>query len=226
MAQAAEDSVWWSRVQAWLGGLGFAGILVTLVFSGLGTRAAARQVRLSRDALIHTDRAFVYPFQTMWNAVKDVNTDKVRSWRMSIRWKNSGNTHTRHLRMWTNLSVRTDTLLSDFDFPDEGAGDIPTLIAPQATVDTQELELSLDDLELAIAGKRHLYAWGWAEYDDVFDRTRRHRTEFCYKINVGGNPRDPNKMTFRWITHDRYNGADEECETPLKATSSKDMGDR
>ncbi len=56
MAQAAEDSVWWSRVQAWLGGLGFAGILVTLVFSGLGTRAAARQVRLSRDALIHTDR--------------------------------------------------------------------------------------------------------------------------------------------------------------------------
>jgi hypothetical protein len=206
--------------------LGLRGILVTLVFSGLGTRAAARQVRLSRDALIHTDRAFVYPFQTMWNAVKDVNTDKVRSWRMSIRWKNSGNTPTRHLRMWTNLSVRTDTLLSDFDFPDEGAGDIPTLIAPQATVDTQELELSLDDLELAIAGKRHLYAWGWAEYDDVFDRTRRHRTEFCYKINVGGNPRDPNKMTFRWITHDRYNGADEECETPLKATSSKDMGDK
>ena len=226
MAQAAEDSVWWARVQAWLGGLGFAGILITLIFSGLGTRVAARQVRLSRQALIYTDRAFVYPFQVIWAAVKDVKTDKVQLWRLSIQWKNSGNTPTRHLRMWTNLSAKTEPIPDDFSFPDLGTGDIPTFIAPHNTVDSVPLDLSLDDLELLIANNRHIYAWGWVEYDDVFERTPRHRTEFCYKFTAGGNPRDPNRMTFNWTTHNKYNGADEECETPLKTASPKDMGDR
>ncbi len=30
------------------------------------------------------------------------------------------------------------------------------------------------------------YFWGWVEYYDVFDSSDRHRTEFCFKLNISG----------------------------------------
>jgi hypothetical protein len=226
MAQAAEDSVWWARVQAWLGGLGFGGILITLIFTGLGTRVAARQVRLSRHALVDTERAFVYPADTEWAALKDHKTGKVQSWSVAVQWKNSGGTPTRHLQIHTNASVRDAILPDDFDFPDFGSGNIGLFIAPGSTIRSIQIAITLEGMEEIIAGKKHLYTWGWAEYDDVFEQTRRHRTEFCYKWEIGGNPRDPDKISFRSATHDRYNGADDECENPLRTASPKDMGKR
>jgi hypothetical protein len=133
---------------------------------------------------------------------------------------------TRHLRTFVNKHIQTAVLPDDYAFPDLGTGDIPTLMAPGNTLDTAPLNVSLDELEEVIEGRAHLYFYGWAEYDDVFQGTARHRTEFCYRIEMGGNPRNPKQFSPRWQTHPRYNGADEECEGPLRTVSPKDIGNR
>jgi hypothetical protein len=114
----------------------------------------------------------------------------------------------------------------DFDFPVASVPDVHVMIAPGGTIDSGELLIQLEQMDNIHAGTQHLYVWGWAEYDDVFVRTARHRTEFCYKWTVGGNVRDPKKFGTRYNIHARHNGADEECELPLVTASPRDLGSR
>jgi hypothetical protein len=226
MAKAAEDAVWWARLQAWLGGLGFVAIFITLIFTARASAAASQQVRLSRHALVDTDRAFVFPDLLIFSAITDVKTKLVQHWTISMRWKNSGKTPTRNLRTFVNKQVRTEILPADFDFPDLGRESIPSLVAPGDTLESTPLVTTLDELERVADGRSHFYFYGWAEYDDVFERTLRHRTEFCYKVTVGGNPRAPGHFSTRWNLYGKYNGADEECDGPLRTQSPRAMNKR
>ena len=225
MAKAAEEAVWWARLQTWLGGFGFAAVVLTLIFSGIAAISSSRQVRLSRHALVDTDRAFVFPKQTIWKAVRTAKSDKIESWRIAVEWENLGNTPTRYLRWHVNYSIRDDVLSEDFDFPNGNMDPpIPLVIAPGRTLESSELPITLEQMEAILDGRSHLYVWGWAEYDDVFERTPRHRTEFCHKWLLGGNVRNPERLTQRYNVHHRHNGADEECEKPIETASLKDMG--
>lgn len=228
MAQAAEDSVYWARVQALIGFVGFVGVLVTLIFTGLGTRAASQQVRLSRHALISTDRAFCFPKDTIWRHVDDAE-GRIQQWRVAVRWENSGKTPPRYVRIQTVAMVGINEIPNDFDF-----SSIPItvntqlLIPPNNTIESDELPVTLEQTEDIIAGRQHLYIWGWIEYDDVFERTPRHRTEFCHKWFLGGDPRsaEPDRFPKRYAVHERHNAADDECEYPLRTASPRDVGDR
>jgi hypothetical protein len=174
---------------------------------------------------VDTDRAFVFPREVKWIACKDIKTDAVAYWEIAVIWENGGKTPTRHLRVFINLHLDPNVLPDEFEFPDVGTETIPTLIPPGGgTIESSKLAITLANLEKIRDGKAHLYTWGWAEYDDVFERTQRHRTEFCYKWSVGGDPRYPDKFSTRWETHHQYNGADDECEGPLRTMSPKDMG--
>lgn len=227
MAKAAEDAVWWARLQTWLGGFGFAAVLLTLVFTGIATRAASRQASLSRHALVDTERAFVFPKITQWKAVKDLKTEKVTMWKIALEWQNLGNTPTRHLRLNINSALRPDALPENFEFPDgEVANEHPLVIAPGLTIESREIAFTLDEMESIQSGTKNLYVWGWAEYDDVFERTPRHRTEFCHLWSIGGNIRDLSRFSSRYSIHARYNGADEECEGAIRTASPKDQGGR
>ena len=223
MAKAAEDAVWWARAQSILGILGFIGVVLTLIFTGWTAATASRQVRLSRQSVIDTDRAFVYISEGLMGAVVNSKTQKVESWKTSVRWKNSGTTPTRNLRLFLALSIRKDGLPDSFDFPVLEVPDVHVMIAPGSTIDSVELPISLEDMEDIVAEKKYLHVWGWAEYDDVFEGTPRHRTEVCIRWRVGGNVRDPQKFSSRYEIYGRHNGADEECEFPVVTASSKDM---
>jgi hypothetical protein len=74
-----------------------------------------------------------------------------------------------------------------------------------------------------------VFLYGWVEYDDVFEGTPRHRTEYCTQIVVEGdvtihtlpgNPEQPH-VPFRYQGHKKHNGADEECIRPLQTGSPK-----
>lgn len=60
MAKAAEDAVWWSRLQTWLGGIGFIAVIGTLIFSGIAAKAASRSASAAERALTDLERPFVY----------------------------------------------------------------------------------------------------------------------------------------------------------------------
>lgn len=226
MAKAAEDAVWWARAQSILGIIGFFGVLASLFFTGWAAITASRQVRLSRQALVQTDRAFVYVSEGILGAVVNVKSDRVESWSTGVRWKNSGNTPTKYLRLFIRLSVQAQPLADDFDFPVAEVPDVHVMIAPDGTIDSAVLPLTLEQMDGVLAGTQYLYVWGWAEYDDVFVGTPRHRTEFCYRWTVGGNVRDPKKVATRYNIHAQHNGADEECQFPLVTASPKDIGGR
>lgn len=65
-------------------------------------------------------------------------------------------------------------------------------------------------LQEILDGRAHACIWGWADYDDVFRRRRRHRTEFCNEVRVVGGSAATG-WTIAMIVHDRFNGMDEEC---------------
>lgn len=221
MAKAAEDAVWWARAQAVIGVVGFVGVLASLYFTGWAAVTASRQVRLSRQSVIDTDRAFVYVSEGLMGCVVDAKTHKVQAWKTGVRWKNSGTTPTRNLRLFIALAIREDELPAEFDFPPKPVADVNLMIAPGGTIDSDELGISLEDVDAIVAGLKHLYVWGWAEYDDVFEATPRHRTEFCFRWSIGGNVRSTDRFSSRYNIYSRHNGADEECEFPIVTASAK-----
>ncbi len=92
MSEAAETAALVSKAQTIVGAAGFIGVLISLFFSGASTRSASQQVRLSRHALISTDRAFVYSDGTLWVANVNAKTNIVERWLVSVKWKNFGAT--------------------------------------------------------------------------------------------------------------------------------------
>ena len=226
MAKAAEDSLYWTSAQAWIGGGGAVLVFFSLIFAGIAAFAASRQVRLSRDALIYTDRAFVFPQTVVWSPLLDIKSDKIINWTAAIQWKNSGNTPTRNLRLLIAKYIQREALPDEYDLDNVPLDYTPLLIAPGNTLESTQMVVSIEECEEIIAGRQQFYLYGWAEYDDVFDATPRHRTEFCYRINMGGNPRIRDKCGLRWNIHSRHNGADEECESAVRTSSRKDLGGR
>lgn len=220
LADRSAELAWWQNV---IGGAGFGAVVLALILSALATKAARDQLRLSRHALVDTDRAFVYPKHGVWAARKNVESELIEGWSVSQRWRNSGKTPTRYLRMFINKDVRDTVLPTNFDFPDSGSETVPILIAPDGTLDSSELVLSLDEMRDIIAGRKHFYTWGWVEYDDVFERAPRHRTEFCYKWTIGGEPTNHERISMRYHLHNRHNGADDECLRPIKTSSPKNL---
>jgi hypothetical protein len=81
---------------------------------------------------------------------------------------------------WASFAAE---LPDHYDFPDFGATEnVPTIIGPKATVETDVMNIPIATIRAVAAGTEHVYVWGWADYDDVFNDTPRHRTEFCYKL--------------------------------------------
>jgi len=76
-----------------------------------------------------------------------------------------------------------------------------------------------------------MFFYGWFEYDDVFEGTRRHRTEFAFKVNFITDPRIPNVIkAMRFDPYGtRYNCIDKGClyqpgNPPPKEPAAVDPG--
>lgn len=216
VAQDGSELAYWQNL---ISAAGFAAVVVALVFSVLATKAARDQVRLSRHALVDTDRAFVFPEDGVWSAHTNIATGAIETWSVAQNWRNSGSTPTNHLRMYINREVRDDPLPDDFPFASADVPLTPALIAPGALLGSSQIAVSLDEMREIIAGRMHMYAWGWVEYDDVFEGTPRHRTEFCYKWTIGGDPSHPERTSTRYDLYNRHNGADSECLMPIRTGS-------
>jgi hypothetical protein len=177
-----------------------------------GAATTARdQVKLSREALISTERAFVFAqnVESFWTA--DKATETIIKWTFFVVWKNSGKTPTRKMASNINSWIGVDAgpLPVDFDFPDYG-GAQRNMIGPATIMHGDRVDISVDQLQKIRAGTAHAYLWGWAEYSDVFAGTDRHRSEFCFEIIVTGNP-SYKEGRFGFALHGPFNGYDEDC---------------
>jgi hypothetical protein len=185
--------------------------------------AARKSAEVAEKALITTTKAIV--FNSKIHQVAGLSQKAgmaVTDWTFFIIWENTGTTPTRHLHMSTNWKPFDTGMPDDFDFPDLSAPPFirpKIVIGPKATTWSGGCEIPIAVLIEASEKKKHIYLWGWVEYNDVFDATTRHRTECCIEIVVAGDPRvahapgDFSSPNIPFLCHGgaQFNGMDEEC---------------
>ena len=64
------------------------------------------------------------------------------------------------------------------------------------------------DIQAAIEQRLHLYVWGRATYDDLFEGSRPHFFEFCHRVEVAGET--PANIDVSFTQFGLSNGSDED----------------
>jgi len=171
-------------------------------------RTAIRELR----AYVSVDEILMEQFRgpdMVATTVHQIIPGPVRAHRISALLKNGGQTPTRKAIVNANHELRDAELPSDFDFPD-GKLTESAAIGPGGIFGTPSFFISNSDAEEIVSKKKRLYVWGWIDYDDVFENTPRHRTEFCFDISPDEVP-DKGNIYLRFPTHGRFNGIDGDC---------------
>ncbi|HJV83910.1 MAG TPA: hypothetical protein VJ698_00425 [Noviherbaspirillum sp.] len=171
---------------------------------------AEKSARVAEDALISGQRAFMFIREIKTYLHQDPQTGK-HLWTIHPVWANSGNTPTKGLSINTTYRLLDAPLPQDFDFPHAREDLIPTIAGPKSMVEAVPGTLSSEDLEAVQQGKKFFYIWGWAEYHDIFEGTKKHITRFCNQLTeVEGNanmPYDehnPVQMLFGFHTENNF----------------------
>jgi hypothetical protein len=188
-----------------------AGVLA--LFAGvLAYWIGKKQVTAVRDAMVSTQRAFVFCQRITSDWVAEKETEQLVAWIFTPIWKNSGTTPTKAAKATINtwVGVHAGPLPADFQFPDYSKPPGQTMIGPGAEMHGSSLHIPIETLQKMRAGEGHAYIWGWFEYNDIFRKTLRHRTEFCMEIEVSGNP-IYKEGGFKYRVHGPFNGFDYDC---------------
>jgi hypothetical protein len=164
-----------------------------------------------RDGLYAGNRAFVFVKKIEAQFIGEKSTHTITKWRFFAHWENGGNTPTKNMRNRVNYMLSENPIDLGFEFPDFGdQPDGRTMIGPRSVMHSSCFDIPVEQLEKVKDGEAHAYLWGWADYNDVFPNTPRHRSEFCAKIVVQGDVLAEN-CQFLYQHDDRFNGFDEEC---------------
>lgn len=174
-------------------------------------RAVLDSNQINREALISVQRSFVaFPPEISIVRAIDEKTRRTKSWLFYLPVENSGTTPTRDMRMHVNFDARPGELPEDFAYPDLGSSkNIPIFVAPKSKIFSSPLEISQEVVEKVQQKSLRLYFYGWTTYNDVFEKSRMHRTEFCYEV-AGLQVNGDRVLTFITFWH-QHNCADEEC---------------
>lgn len=176
----------------WCQALAAAAAFLAACFAGW---AAYRAFRAAEATLSHAQevaeaelRPYVFLGEVAWHYMNDPkNIKKVSNWRISLIWKNSGQTPAK--RVFSVSSYQVFELSGppdDFGFPDLFASQLVGSIGPGQTL-IHRRELPVADFEAAYRNKKRLFLWAWIEYDGP-SAQKRFRTEVCHEIIVRNDP--------------------------------------
>ena len=213
----------------WLGRIQLRDMKASIAVAKDAAAAARDQVRLSCHAMESTERAMVFHSKTHAMAGIKGSTNEVIDWTIFAIFENAGSTPTRWMRMHTNWFYFAGGIPDDYNFPDLGAtaGSVPISMGPKGITWSGECEIPIDKVLATRNGEGQLFVWGWVEYDDIFEGTPRHRTEYCFEVKVPGIPTihtaegnpEGAHVPFRYQGYKKHNGTDEECMHPIKTGS-------
>jgi hypothetical protein len=183
--------------------------------AGRAARAAMRSADVANRSLTHLERAFVV-FKDIHRVGNELR--KGESYAMvMVEIENSGTTPPRHLitqatfRVFDNAELKDGDLPADFQYLDVETGSDPAsfVLGPKASARLNAFGIKFSDLERIDRGEARGYIWGWSEYDDIFDDTPRHRTEYCFWIRTIAKPISSGHI--EWAAYKHHNGLDDEC---------------
>ncbi len=184
----------------------------SIAAANAAAKAAGDQVALSRVALTSTERAFIVPDPIIAYPIFEEGTKTITSWQFRIVWRNVGRTSTQYMVNNSGLVIRHFNKPPVFQYIHKPIDtNINSFGGPDRTAALDKHSVIIDALNDTKASMISIYLWGWADYDDVFDSTPRHRTEVCVKIIVVGNPTNAD-CGFGYQLVGPFNGTDRECQ--------------
>jgi predicted small integral membrane protein len=174
-------------------------LFFTLMATKKAANGAINSANVAKETLTSTQRAFVSVSGTQHT---EIFTDQPPQFmKINVRWYNSGTTPTKHLISNINWHFFPDNLPINFDYPSSSKL-LYTCIGPKTGIHSDSVDIPINIID----GHNRIYLWGWADYNDIFPNTPRHRTEFCFEVIVNWKDKI---LQFR--PHYKYNGADDEC---------------
>jgi len=173
-------------------------------------------LNISKLDSVYSNRASVsvkgFAARAGWNY--EVDPPIINEWKVDIEIINTGKTHTKNMDadIWYKVT-KEEYLPSDFDFPDSpdfeesGKG----VVGPGMVHLIDGPKFPKRDWVRIETGELRLFIYGWIEYNDIFEGTDRHRTEFCLEMKVI-NDLSKNEPPPIWNANYReHNGMDDEC---------------
>jgi hypothetical protein len=180
---------------------------VQVFYLGLGLRTMRRYSQKADRNVMATQRAFVYVSELTWSG----EGDHVR---IGPIWSNSGTTPTRKLRIATNWKALHGELRPDFEInyvqPPENV-----FLGPGSRAEFGAIFIPMRDIQAAIEQRLHLYVWGRATYDDLFEDSKQHFFEFCHRVEVAG--KTPDNIGLSFTQFGLSNGSDEDSRESADA---------
>jgi len=186
---------WWNR---WRGKFLYDPIawftLALVIFTATLAYLTNRQFRWNKKVFISSRRAFVFV-----DKVIDTDPSSTENVRTEVIWKNSGETPAKGLLI--NYDWHPNIPDSFQFFEPIGREPLHAFMGPKATI-----SIIIDIQERWPTGlyRSGFYIYGWAEYDDIFPNTQRHRTEFCFEIVS-------TPLGRKYIHCKKHNAIDDEC---------------
>lgn len=140
-------------------------------------------------------------------------TERVEAWSFRCVWHNVGSTPTKH--MITRVGMVRKYGDEPLDFDKDVTNKLPghpgrLFLGPGNEAGSEKFVVPVNEMLAALMDGVQIYLWGCADYNDTFDKTPRHRTEFFAKIIIVGDPqlRD---CGIGYQLYGPFNGIDDEC---------------
>lgn len=183
-----------------------------------GAEAAKRSVEISEQALVATERAFVYLEKITENPVKSKDNTTNVAWVFWFPWHNSGSTPALLAEGHVNTLSYTGLAVLPYWYP---LMEVPTqnarfFLGPQETRSVGPVRIPIEQMMNVYNNTGRLYFHGWIKYRDVFNVP--HITRFC--IELANLSEDPSKIDMpihisysHWV---RNNCADSQCDEEMK----------
>lgn len=201
-------------------------------------RAATDANKISQEALVDVQRAFMFPkgidFAKVPNvgmarATGDITGSLPILWAAHVRWTNSGNTPTKDFVTTTNCLISMKGQVDDpytVTASDISKGlifatnKIGFVFGPKQETDAGFCLVDPFSIIINSLVGINFYVYGSATYKDVLDPAVIHITEFCFIMVISGNPEtgymtnppgiDPLHATTGYCR--KHNCADDECK--------------
>lgn len=138
--------------------------------------------------------------------------------------RNGGHTPAKNLKIYINYDIRNDKIPEDYRFADlRDVYKLEAVAGPESIVKVVPKYINIGELQAIQSGAKFGYIYGHIEYDDFFEKTRHHRSLFCFEtsdiiIIPSANPTAANatitppsavSMGFPPCSH--HNCTDDEC---------------
>jgi hypothetical protein len=163
----------------------------TMVFTGFLTVFTFFLFRVSDNtdkSIRVTQRAFVsYRGVASNPAGQDPITKKIVFYGFSVSWENTGTTPTRNATMHVSPYFAREPIPTGWGYPDlypNSIEHIPAhvVIGPRGLIATTPTDVPTYQMQLLSNKTSHFYFYGWVLYNDVFEGSPKHITEFCTEI--------------------------------------------